>query len=78
MSDHQYRHEPILYGWRRERPYCFVKDRTQSSVFEVDKPAVSDLHPTTKPNRKQTKHLTDDSATRSCGCETLRGSSLGS
>jgi DNA modification methylase len=49
MSDYQHRHEPILYGWRPNGPHYFVKDRSQSTIFEVDKPHVSDLHPTTKP-----------------------------
>jgi DNA modification methylase len=49
MSDYHYRHEPILYGWRLDGPHYFVTDRSQSTIFEVDKPHVSDLHPTTKP-----------------------------
>jgi len=49
MSDYQHRHEAILYGWLQNGPHYFVPDRSQSSVFEIDKPAVSSLHPTTKP-----------------------------
>jgi DNA modification methylase len=49
MSDYHYRHEPILYGWLPNGAHYFTPDRAQSSVFEVDKPHVSDLHPTTKP-----------------------------
>jgi DNA modification methylase len=49
MSDYHYRHEAILYGWLENAPHYFVQDRTQDSVFEVDRPIVSDLHPTTKP-----------------------------
>ena len=48
-SDYHYRHEPILYGWIANGPHYFTDDRTQDSVFEVDRPMVSDLHPTTKP-----------------------------
>jgi hypothetical protein len=48
-SDYHYRHEPILYGWLDNGPHYFIDDRTQDSVFEVDRPMVSDLHPTTKP-----------------------------
>jgi DNA modification methylase len=48
-SDYHYRHEPILYGWREDGPHYFSEDRTQGSVFEVDRPMVSELHPTTKP-----------------------------
>jgi DNA modification methylase len=49
MGDYQQRHEPVLYGWREDGPHFFVPDRCQSSVFEVDKPHASGLHPTTKP-----------------------------
>jgi len=49
MSDYHYRYESILYGWRADGAHYFVDDRSQSNVFEVDKPHVSDLHPVTKP-----------------------------
>ena len=49
MSDYQHRHEAVLYGWIENGPHYFVPDRTQSSVFEIDKPSISSLHPTTKP-----------------------------
>jgi DNA modification methylase len=48
-SDYHYRHEPILYGWLEDGPHFFIDDRTQDSVLEVDRPMVSELHPTTKP-----------------------------
>jgi DNA modification methylase len=48
-SDYHYRHEPILYGWREDGPHYFTEDRTQTTVFEVNKPANSEFHPTTKP-----------------------------
>jgi DNA modification methylase len=49
MCDYQQRHEPILYGWLENGPHYFIPDRTQSSVFEVDKPQANSLHPTCKP-----------------------------
>ena len=49
MSDYQHRHEAVLYGWIESGRHYFVPDRTQSSVFEIDKPSISSLHPTTKP-----------------------------
>jgi DNA modification methylase len=48
-SDYHYRHEPILYGWLDNGPHYFSRDRSQDSVLDVDRPIVSDLHPTTKP-----------------------------
>jgi DNA modification methylase len=49
MADYHHRFEPVLYGWLPSAAHYFTNDRTQDDVFEVDKPHVSDLHPTTKP-----------------------------
>lgn len=49
LADYHYRHEAILYGWLQNGRHYFVDDRTQDSVFEVDKPHVSDQHSTMKP-----------------------------
>jgi DNA modification methylase len=48
-SDYNYAHEIVLYGWIPNGRHYFTDDRTQSSVFQVDKPHVSSTHPTTKP-----------------------------
>jgi site-specific DNA-methyltransferase (adenine-specific) len=48
-SDYHYRHEPILYGWLENGAHYWNGDRSQDSVFEVDKPHVSAEHPTQKP-----------------------------
>jgi DNA modification methylase len=61
MSDYHYRHEAILYGWRANGPHFFIEDRTQDSVFEVDRPLVSDLHPTTKPVELMARMITNSS-----------------
>src|SRR6202035_4303775 len=39
----------VLYGWLKNGPHFWNGDRSQDSVFEVDRPQVSDLHPTRKP-----------------------------
>lgn len=48
-GDYHYRHEPILYGWSRGAGHKFYGDRTQTTVWEIDKPSVSKEHPTMKP-----------------------------
>ena len=48
-SDYQFRHENILYGWIEDGAHYFTNDRTQDSVFEVDKPHVSAAPATSKP-----------------------------
>jgi DNA modification methylase len=49
MSDYHFRHELILYGWLPNATHLWTGGRSQASVFEVDRPQVSDLHPTIKP-----------------------------
>lgn len=35
-SDYQWRHEPILYGWKPGAPHFFISDRSQDTVFLED------------------------------------------
>jgi DNA modification methylase len=49
MSDYHYRHESILYGWLESGRHYFTPSRTQDSVFEVNKPHLSEHHATCKP-----------------------------
>jgi DNA modification methylase len=46
--DYQYKHEPILYGWKTKGTHEFFGG-FQTSVIEFDKPHSSKLHPTMKP-----------------------------
>ena len=48
-GDYHYRHEPILYGWRDGGRHVFRGDRSQDSLWEIPRPARSELHPTMKP-----------------------------
>jgi DNA modification methylase len=48
-SDYQWAHETILYGWLENGAHFFIDDRTQRSVFEIDKPHASVMHATQKP-----------------------------
>lgn len=48
-ADYHARHENVIYGWRDGRAHHFVKDRTQDTVWEIDRPARSAVHPTMKP-----------------------------
>ena len=47
-ADYAYKHEPILYGWRRDGSH-YYGGGFQTSVWEVDKPMKNELHPTQKP-----------------------------
>lgn len=54
-SDHHYKHEPIIFGYtpgpgRRGRGGDgWYGGNAETSVFEVDRPKVNELHPTMKP-----------------------------
>jgi site-specific DNA-methyltransferase (adenine-specific) len=47
-SDYNYKHEPLIYGWK-EGGHKFYSKGSEVSVWEIDKPHKSDLHPTMKP-----------------------------
>jgi DNA modification methylase len=48
-QDYHWRHESILYGWREGAAHFFVKDRTQDTVWNFDRPRRNAEHPTMKP-----------------------------
>lgn len=48
-GDYHWQHEPILYGWKPGASHHAVADRTQTTVWEVDRPKHSEEHPTMKP-----------------------------
>lgn len=49
-SDYNYKHEPILYGWKKNGTHDFFgKGEFKTSVWNVEKPLKNDLHPTMKP-----------------------------
>jgi len=47
-SDYHYKHEPIIYGWV-EGTHKFYGHSGETSLWEIDKPHESKLHPTMKP-----------------------------
>lgn len=47
--DYHYRHEPILYGWKKDGTHQWFSDRKQDSVLEFPRPKRSESHPTMKP-----------------------------
>lgn len=49
-TDYFYKHEPILFGWAKTHKF-YGKGEFNKSVWEIDKPQKSDLHPTMKPIR---------------------------
>lgn len=48
-QDYQWRHEPILYGWKPGAAHSFYGDRKQDTVWEINRPMQNKEHPTMKP-----------------------------
>jgi len=74
-KDYHTRYEPIWYGWNGEAPRLFpLKDRKQDDVWEIARPSVSELHPTTKPIELIEKSLLNSSAPGSIVLDLFLGS----
>src|SRR5688500_18151888 len=48
-ADYQRQYEPIWYGWREGVQHFWKGDRDQGDVWKIDRPSVSEAHPTQKP-----------------------------
>jgi DNA modification methylase len=48
-SPYQWKHEPCLFGWKKKGKHKWYAGRTETTVWEFDKPSKSDLHSTMKP-----------------------------
>ncbi|WP_026523288.1 site-specific DNA-methyltransferase [Butyrivibrio sp. MB2005] len=48
-SPYQWIHEPCLYGWKKNGKHQWYAGRSETTVWEYDKPKKNDLHPTMKP-----------------------------
>ena len=46
--DYDYQHEPILFGWKKKHNW-YGKGEFLKSIWQIDKPYKSELHPTMKP-----------------------------
>ena len=48
-SLYQYKHEPVLFGWKLGGGHNWYAGRKESTLWEFDKPLRSEVHPTMKP-----------------------------
>lgn len=48
-SDYQWQHEPVLYGFMKNGKHSWYSDRSQTTVWNFDKPKRNKNHPTSKP-----------------------------
>jgi len=48
-SPYQWKHEPCLFGWKKKGKHKWYAGRSETTVWEFDKPSKSGLHSTMKP-----------------------------
>lgn len=48
-QDHQWQHEPCLYGWKEGAGHSWYGGRKQGTTLNFDRPTRSEEHPTMKP-----------------------------
>jgi DNA modification methylase len=73
-SDYQRQYEPILYGWPEGNKHFWCGDRSQSDVWNCDKPKVNDLHPTMKPVELVCRAIENSSKTKDIVLDCFGGS----
>jgi DNA modification methylase len=74
-KDYHSQHEPILYGWKAGAGHYFVDDRTQVTVWEIDRPMRSEKeHPTQKPTDLYARAMANSSKVGAVIYEPFSGS----
>jgi DNA modification methylase len=74
-KDFHTKYEPIFYGWLDNAPRIHqLEDRTQSDVWDFQRPSKSDLHPTMKPVELIQKMITNSSYRGECVLDLFGGS----
>jgi DNA modification methylase len=74
MGDYHFRHELLLYGWLPNGAHLWNGDRSQDSIFEVDRRQVSDLHPNEKPVELIARMIANSSRPGELVCDPFCGS----
>lgn len=74
-KDYHTQYEPIWYGWNGDGSRLFpLKDRKQTDLWNINRPSVSELHPTTKPVELIERALNNSSDNKSVVMELFGGS----
>ncbi len=71
--DYDYRHEPILFGWKKKHIF-YGNGNFKNSVWEIPKPHKSDLHPTMKPIALIINAILNSSTENDIVCDIFLGS----
>lgn len=73
-QDYQWKHEPILYGWKDGGSHRWFGDRSQTTVWDIDRPTRSEEHPTMKPIKLIERALKNSSKSEDIILDTFGGS----
>lgn len=60
-ADYQWKHEPILYGWKDGGAHKWFGARNETTVWDINRPSRSSQHPTMKPIALVSKALQNSS-----------------
>jgi DNA modification methylase len=72
-SDYNYQHEPIIYGWVKGS-HKFYGENNETSVWSINKPHASKLHPTMKPVELWARAIKNSSVSGDIVLDTFAGS----
>ena len=73
-SDYQRQYEPMLYGWPKGSDHYWCGARDQGDVWQHDRPARNDLHPTMKPVALVERAIRNSSKSRDTVLDPFAGS----
>lgn len=74
-KDYHTKYEPIFYGWKEgEARLHPLDDRKQCDVWDIPRPKISELHPTTKPIELVVKAIKNSSNMRNIVLDLFGGS----
>ena len=73
-ADYQRQYEPILYGWPEGAKHFWCGDRSQSDVWNYNRPQSNDLHPTMKPVELVCRAVSNSSKSRDIVLDPFGGS----
>jgi len=73
-ADYNYKHEPIIYGWVEGAGHRFYGGTGETSLWAIDRPHQSKLHPTMKPVGLYERAMGNSSREGEIICDPFAGS----
>ena len=73
-QDYFWKHEPILYGWKKGNSHKWYGDFKQDTIWNIDRPSKSKKHPTMKPIELIIKAINNSSKIKNILLDVFLGS----